>query len=269
MSASRVYRCWVAFGCVALVAAFAFAQPSPKPAPKPAPPKPNPIVTITKLDKTVVRGQLISAEPDQLVVKASGAAGEPVTVRWSQIAKVSNGLTQEQAAEQWKAQHTPEQLCPDCRGNRGIACKDCHGTGHDPAKLVDCKDCGGGGVLFCPNKKCEEGQVDCPMPCLKLTQGRWVDKDGKKVRMFGGGAWVSSGHLGEVWEMKGGQPTSSGRCTTCEGTTKVDCKECAGMAYKICPTCHFEGKTGPACPTCELGRTPCTTCNSTGLRKAA
>jgi hypothetical protein len=152
MSVCCVYRCLSVVGCITFIAAFALAQPAPKPPAKPALPKPNPIVTITKLDKTVVRGQLISAEPDQLIVKASGAAGEPVTVRWSQIAKVSNGLTQEQATEQWKAQHTPEQLCPDCRGNRGIACKDCHGTGHDPAKLVDCKDCGAAGCCSARTK---------------------------------------------------------------------------------------------------------------------
>src|SRR5918993_4561873 len=120
MPVSRVYRCLALAGCIMCIAAFALAQPAPKPAAKPPPPKVNPIVTITKLDKTVVRGQLISAEPDQLVVKATGVAGEPVSVRWSQIAKVSNGLTQEQATEQWKSQHAPEALCPDCPGNRGI-----------------------------------------------------------------------------------------------------------------------------------------------------
>jgi hypothetical protein len=252
---------------VALVGSVLTAQPSAKPAPQ----KPKPIVTITKLDKTTVRGQLSSAEPDQLVVKTPGAAGETVTVRWSQIAKVSNGLTQDEAAEQWKAQFTKEQLCPDCGGDRGIACTDCRGTGHDQAKLVDCNDCGGGGVLFCPNKRCDEGKVDCPMPCLKLTEGRWTGPPGSRKRTFPGGAWVSEGHLGEVWTVKGGQPTSTGKCTNCEGTTKVDCKDCAGMIYKICPTCHFEGKTGPACPAsmCERGRTPCSTCGATGLKKAA
>jgi len=48
-----------------------------------------------------------------------------------------------------------------------------------------------------------------------------------------------------------------------------DCPDCGGLAYKICQTCYFEGKTGPACPTCENGRKPCTTCSSTGLKKAA
>src|SRR5688572_6294643 len=135
--------------CGLLLAVFAAAQ-----APAPAAAKPNPIVTIMMLDKTTVRGQLVSVEPDQLVVKKPGAAGETVTVRWSQIAKVSNGLTQEQAAAQWKALHKDE-LCADCHGDRGVRCNDCHGSGFDQAKLVDCKDCGGGGLLFCPNKKCD------------------------------------------------------------------------------------------------------------------
>ena len=270
MTVSRVRGCWFALLIVAVAGACALAQPATKPPAKPASPKPNPIVTVTKLDKTIVRGQLTSAEPDQLVVKASG---EAVTVRWSQIAKVSNGLTQEQAAEQWKAQHKAEELCTDCHGDRGLPCKDCRGTGHDQAKLVDCKHCGGGGMLFCPNKPCDDGKVDCPATCLKLTEGRWVKKaDGKLWRTFatrGGTVFWSDGHVGELIESRGGEVQNLGKCPTCSGTTKVDCKDCAGMTYKVCPTCHFEGKTGPACPTCELGKTPCTTCNTTGFKKAA
>ena len=271
MSISQARHYWIAVAFVAMGAAWVLAQSAPKPAPsgKTTPPKPNPIVTITKLDKTVLRGQIASAEPDQLVVKPPGAGAEPLIVRWSQIAKVSNGLTQDQAAEQWKALQAPDTLCPDCHGDRGISCNDCRGTGYDQAKLVDCKDCGGGGLLFCPNKRCDDGNVDCPAPCIKLTQGRWVDRGGQKVRILPGGGWVSTGHLGELFEVEGGMPSPKGKCPTCGGTTKVDCRDCNGLAYKICPTCHFEGKTGPACPTCELGKTPCTTCNSTGLKKAA
>ena len=266
----------LAMVCALVVGAVALAQPAKTPPPAKTPQaKPSPIVTITKLDKTVVRGQLTSAEPDQLVLKAPGAAAEPVTVRWSQIAKVSSGLTQEQAAAQWKAQFTTEQLCGDCDGDRGTACTDCHGTGHDPAKLVDCKDCAGGGLLFCPNKKCDAGQVDCPMPCLKLTEGRWVKKaDGKLWRTFavrGGTKFWSEGHLGELIQSSGGDVQSVGKCPTCSGTTKVDCGDCAGFVHKVCPACHFEGKTGPACPSsgCERGLKPCATCGATGLKKAA
>lgn len=277
MYSSRI-RNLAAYAGLAAVAAVVFAagilaaQSTPKPAAKP---KPNPIVTVTKLDKTVVRGQLTSAEPDQVVVKPPGAASEPVAVRWSQIAKVSNGLTRDDAAEQWKAQFAKDQLCPDCDGDRGVACLDCRGTGHDQAKLVDCNDCGGGGLLSCTNKRCDEGKIDCPMPCLKLTEGRWVKKaDGKRWRTFpvrGGAKFWSDGHLGELIQSSGGDVENVGKCPTCTGTTQVDCKDCAGFGYKICPTCHFEGKTGPACPAaaCEGGSNPCATCGATGLKKAA
>jgi hypothetical protein len=180
-------------------AAIALAAPPPKatPAAKPAAApaaKPNPIVMVKKLDGTTVRGQLTSAEPDQILIKTPGAAGETVTIRWSQIAHVSNGLTQEQSAAQRKGLHKDE-LCPDCHGDRGVPCKDCHGTGFDQTKLVTCKDCGGAGVLFCPNKKCDDGQIDCPAPCLKLTVGRWTKRpDGLRVRTFPGGGWVSEHH---------------------------------------------------------------------------
>ena len=249
--------------CLVVLGAFALAAPAPQASAA----KPGPIVTIKKTDGTTVRGQLVSPEPDQLVIKAPGAAGETITFRWSQIKSISNGLTQEQSAAQWKALHKDE-LCPDCNGDRGVPCKDCHGTGFDQSKLVPCKDCGGAGALFCTNKKCNDGQVDCPKPCIKLSEGRWYMKDGKRVRNVGRG-WVSDGHLGELFDTKGGAFTPLGKCPNCNGTTKVDCRDCGGLAYKICPTCNFEGKTGPACPTCEGGRTPCTTCGATGLKKAA
>ncbi|MGB7156907.1 MAG: hypothetical protein WBD40_02505 [Tepidisphaeraceae bacterium] len=245
------------------VAGSAIALAAPAPAKKPAS-----IVTIKKQDGTTVRGQLVSAEPGQLVVKAPGAAGETVNVRWSQIARVSNGLTQEQAAEQFRTLHKDE-LCADCHGEQGLRCKDCHGTAFDQSKLVDCTDCGGAGMFFCPNKKCDDGQIDCPAPCIKLSEGRWTVKDGKRIRTMGRGGWVSDGHLGELFDTKGGALTSLGKCPACQGTTKVDCPDCDGMAYKICGTCYFEGKVGPPCPTCEGGKTPCPTCSSTGLKKAA
>ena len=256
-----------------IASAFALAAPPVTPktpaAQKPAAPKPNPIVTIKKIDGTTVRGQLVSPEPDLVVIKPPGAAAENVTVRWKEIKSISNGLTQEQSAAQWKELHKDE-LCPDCHGDRGVPCKDCHGTGFDQTKLETCKDCGGAGAFYCTNKKCDEGQVDCPMPCMKLSVGRWTkNKDGLRIRTFPGGAWVSEHHLGELFDTKGGAMNSLGKCTTCGGTTKVDCSDCGGLAYKICQTCYFEGKIGPACPTCENGRTPCTTCNSTGLKKAA
>ncbi len=267
MSSLRFHCGWVGLVLVCVGGAFVWAA-------APAA-KPKPIVTVTKLDKTTVRGQLTSAEPDQLVLKTIGPAGEPVTLRWSQIAKVSNGLTQDDATAQWKAQFTKEQLCPDCDGDRGVACTDCHGTGHDQAKLTDCKDCDGGGLLFCANQTCDDGKIDCPMPCLKLSEGRWVKKaDGKRWRTFsarGGTVFWSEGHLGELIETENGMPTNRGPCPTCSGSTKVDCKDCVGMGYKVCPTCHFEGKTGPPCTAteCELGKTPCATCAATGLKKAA
>jgi hypothetical protein len=252
-------------GAIALAAPPVTKTPA---AQKPATPRPNPIVTIKKTDGTTVRGQLVSPEPDLLVIKPAGAAAENLTVRWKDIKSVSNGLTQEQAAGQWKELHKDE-LCPDCHGDRGIPCKDCHGTGFDQSKLETCKDCGGAGAFYCTNKKCDDGQIDCPAPCMKPSVGRWTkNKDGLRIRTFPGGAWVSEHHFGELFDTRGGAMTPLGKCTTCGGTTKVDCPECGGLAYKICQTCYFEGKTGPACPSCEDGRTPCTTCNGTGLKKA-
>lgn len=235
---------------------------------KPPAAKPMPIVTITRADGTTTRGQLVSADAESVVVRASATA-EPLAVPWATIKRVSNGLTQAQAAAQWKEVHK-DQLCDTCHGDRVSPCTSCHGRDVDPSKQVPCDGCGGAGVTsICPEKRClGEGAIDCPKPCLKLTQGTWrMRPDGKRWREFPsamGTYSVSEGHLGEIIDVRRGG--SQGACTTCGGTTKVDCTTCSGMGAIVCEKCHFAGTTGPPCPKCKAGNVACTTCKGTGLK---
>jgi hypothetical protein len=240
------------------------AAPREKPAAAPR----QPTVTVTTKDGKTVRGTLESADPDHVTVKPSPKA-EPVEISWDDITRVTNGLTREKVIEQYKKDH-PDKLCKDCGGDGVAACATCHGTGFDPTQLTTCPECNGAGVTGeCP-RKCEDGKIDCPKPCLKLTQGVWKMKEGKRWRDFrgrDGTMSISEGHLGELIEMENGNPTNKGKCPTCGGTTQAACETCGGLSMMLCTKCEFLGKVGPPCGSCKNGGVECKTCGGSGIKK--
>src|SRR5678816_1160730 len=61
----------------------------------------QPTITVTTKDGKTVRGTLENADPEHVTVKPS-PKGEPVELPWSDITRVSNGLTREKVIEQYK-----------------------------------------------------------------------------------------------------------------------------------------------------------------------
>ena len=118
------------------------------------------------------------------------------------------------------------------------------GGASEPTK--PCFNCGGTGNIKC--RACNNGQMECPGNCLKLSKGTWQhldvaghDKselwqkfyasDGRKW-----GAW-NQHHIGEVIEMQNGAPVNVGKCKICGGTTHVPCTTCNGTGMIICDIC--------------------------------
>jgi hypothetical protein len=240
----------------------------------PTNPSPSPIVTITLADGTSVRGKLLNADRDHVTIQPTAAGQSTATqnVPWNNISKVSNGLTREQAHAQWKQQQLQHELCPTCTGDRVTDCPTCSGTGLDQEKMDQCRTCNGGGRVPCTNAKCDKGKVDCPKPCLKLSQGLWKKKDdGKMWRTFRGRGGttteVSEDHAGELVEIKDGVTTLAGKCPACNGTAKADCATCNGEQTVVCTKCRGVGATGPACPACKAdpGKVKCAACEGKGL----
>ena len=121
-------------------------------------------------------------------------------------------------------------------------------SGPGPGEKI-CFACKGEGIVACRAPGCVEGKVDCPGPCLKLSQGVWIhmnvpghdpselwqkfpDRDGR-----GGYYAFSQNHLGEVVEYEGVRAVSRGPCKICGGTTKVTCSACKGSGRQTCPIC--------------------------------
>jgi hypothetical protein len=246
---------------VALLCLVAAGEPK---APAAAPP---PRVNVVKSDGKLIYGVLADADHDGVTLKLL-TSPEPVTIPWAQIRSVSNGLTREKAVEGWKTAHA-DKLCQKCHGDRVIPCPDCKGTGIDPKQQKECAKCHGTGSAGpCPTPGCIDGKINCPKPCLKLSQGVWKDKDGLKIREFRGKAgtfWWSEHHLGELIVMENGNPANKGPCPTCGGTGKIDDPVCKGKGHKDCADCHGVGVIGPACPTCDHGQVKCDECKGTGL----
>ncbi|MBC7785162.1 MAG: hypothetical protein H7144_15105 [Burkholderiales bacterium] len=244
------------------------AQAQPKPVEKP-----KPIVTVTKLDNTTVRGWLIEYDADRLTVEVGPkpGSGEIVPVEWSAVSKVSNGLTQAKALDEWKAANK-DNLCETCHGNRGNRCPTCHGTGHDHASSKDCAKCHGEGQIKCAAPRCKEGKIPCTGKCIKLSEGTWAKgAEGKTWRSIRWGnveLKVSSLHVGEIFELENNVPVSRGPCPVCGGKAQLDCAKCQASGFATCATC-LAAKDAPDCADCEAGRVACATCKGTGLKPPA
>ncbi|HEY3323149.1 MAG TPA: hypothetical protein VGP72_22035 [Planctomycetota bacterium] len=211
-------------------------------------------------------GELLEASGEKLVVR--DADGNNVDIPWADIQKVSNGLTQEKAAEQWR-QANADKVCPACQGAKVTVCKKCKGSGQDPSRKVTCPKCNGAGSGRCTAKGCVNGMVDCPNSCLKLSEGKWESRDGVRWRSFprpGGWAEWSERHLGEVIAIENGNPVNKGRCPQCDGKTKVKCGTCNGTSEATCAFCKGQKEAPAPCPACKEGKLVCDACKGTGLK---
>lgn len=252
-------------------------------APTPPPPATTPPVIITKTDNSTIRGTILSATPDEITIQpaprpgarapASEPADDSVVVDWSDVLRVSNGLTRQKVLDEWKQQHKDE-LCETCHGEHTVFCTTCKGTGHDPQSGADCTRCKGALALDCSNAKCTAGEMPCPATCIKLTEGTWTTKpDGLKWRRFAAGTGfyeVSERHLGELIVREGNQWVLKGKCPTCAGKMEITCTTCRGFDKIPCITCVAR-KDAADCPNqeCERGQIECATCKGTGLKSGA
>src|SRR5688500_5795111 len=161
----RVFCLMASLLAATLMVRVVYAAPAPpreRPQPQQQPQQRVPVVIVTKIDGSTARGQIVSADGDNIVVRAS-EKHEPVTIPWASVKRVSNGLTQAQAWAAWKEQNAG-LLCDTCRGDRVTRCATCRGTAVDPSKSTPCDQCDGVGVTeVCAAPKCNgAGKVDCP-----------------------------------------------------------------------------------------------------------
>lgn len=247
-------RCLILILVIALLPLLSMAQATSKPVP---------IVIVTKADGTTARGKLISAEWDKVILSADG---QDVTLKWHEISRLSNGLTRAKVIEEFKSANKGK-LCESCQGNHDTRCDSCKGTSHLAAAVADCTTCKGELLVKCKSPGCKDGQIPCPAPCLKLSQGRWIERDGKRIREFKspGGTWFfSDAHLGELIVQEQGKWVSKGACPTCSGKQTLPDPACEATSKIPCPT-HSKATSEP-CPKCDHGRIVCTTCTGSGLK---
>jgi len=225
------------------------------------------IMLTCKDKKKKIVGELVSADGDKIVIKDTD--GNNVDVKWADVQKVSNGLTQEKALARWKEENA-DKVCGTCHGDRVVACPKCGGTGKDATKKVACKTCNATGSIKCTGKGCVNGTADCPNTCLKLSEGKWeLGADGIRWRKFVAGNTVASWserHLGQVIVIENGTPVNKGVCPQCNGTMKIKCLLCIGTGNITCPDCKGEKQVSSACDQCKDGKIPCAACKGTGLK---
>ena len=224
------------------------------------------IVTLNDGKKQI--GELVQCDGDKIVVR--DADGKDATIPWTDIKRMSNGLTAEKAAARWREQNA-DKVCPTCHGDKVTACPQCKGSGKGANAKVKCRTCLGTGVAKCTAKGCKDGKVDCPSTCLKLSEGTWeVGEGGLRWRKFTGadGSWAtwSERHLGQLIVMEDGKPVNKGQCPTCKGTMKVECTGCKGTGKATCPDCKGDKEVPAPCAACKGGKVVCAACKGTGLK---
>jgi hypothetical protein len=237
------------------------SKPMSRPTSKPAV---MPFVTITKTDGNIVKGKLADAEWNKvkiIVVK------DEQLIPWYEIAKISNGLTRAKVLETFRKDHAGD-LCPDCDGFHFKLCETCKGTGRTPESSKDCPTCKGEFLVDCPTTRCANGQITCPMTCLKLSEGKWIDKDGTKVCEYHIGgksfSWDET-HVGELVVFEAWEWVNKGRCPLCHGTTTVPDGACLGTGKVPCPE-DVRRLKAATCKDCEYGDITCKTCKGSGLK---
>lgn len=108
-----------------------------------------------------------------------------------------------------------------------------------PAPIVACVACAGTGSCAAPG--CMEGKALCPNTCLKKEVGKWEKKvvaghpPDELWQEHPGHMWTQH-HLGELIVIEDGKAVNKGKCPTCSGKTRVDCRGCGGNA--ICAACQ-------------------------------
>jgi hypothetical protein len=231
------------------------------------------LVAVARNDGTVVRGKIVSYDRDKLTLAVSARPKDPpvnTDILWSDIKKVSNGLTREKALQKWKGEHH-DALCATCHGNSKIFCPTCHGTAHDPASSADCPKCKGAAQIVCTTIRCDHGTIPCPNPsCLKLTDGGWYKKpDGTRWKRFSSpDGWYewSEHHLGQVVVMVNGKWENHGACPVCGGATTIGDPVCLATGEIPCPVCAKKTANPPCPDKCDAGLVECPTCKGSGLK---
>ncbi len=232
-------------------------------------------IDVTYLDGKKEHGELIEQSAEKIVLRVKvGGNGMDVTIPWTKIQELSNGLTRERVMKKWR-ESNKDKLCPACNGERQTGCQKCNASGLLAKVLVACKACQGTGSAACTAKGCENGSLTCPGPCLKLSEGKWEKGDEnlrwRKITYKGGWKSWSERHLGEVIEMQDGQPVNIGKCKVCNGTTKAACKPCEGSGKTMCAACKGAKEvpdpgSAKKCPDCQAGKKTCAACKGTGLK---
>ncbi|MCW8131890.1 MAG: hypothetical protein KIS92_16205 [Planctomycetota bacterium] len=232
-------------------------------------------VVLTYKDGKTETGTVVSQDFEKVVlqVKVGGNKME-MKIPWEKIKELSNGMTYELMQKKWR-EANKDKLCEVCQGVRKVSCVTCNATGILAKNLADCKTCAATGLVPCTAKGCNQGKVECPGKCLKLSKGKWVK--GKEDLLWqtftSGGSYMmwSERHLGEVIEWQKDHWENVGKCPLCNGTTKVDCEDCKGAGKTTCGACKGAKQVpvgvAPKCPDCQAGKRDCQACKGTGLKQ--
>lgn len=174
---------------------------------------------------------------------------------------VNNGEISKQQKKYFFPDHTYQETCEECKGEKYVkctynecdgrhnwTCTDCHGDGK-----ISCNDCGGDGKVTCRNCK-GGGYIKCGSLVGSNLVGGLIGSsmagcNGKGVVYVDGGKYAS----GEP------RPKKEKQCSQCRGKGEVACKDCGSRGEVKCDNCAGRGDV--QCREClAKGNITCTIC---------
>lgn len=222
-----------------------------------------------------IAGSLVTRDMRRVVVRATVEGRlRDVAILWKDLRRY-NGRPSGEEFKRFRGENI-DRLCPDCKGGTVLTkCDLCAGTGWTSDKFEKCPACGETGLVRCRAPGCRGGYLQCPGPCLKRSEGRWVKNwDGKFWRKFGYGNGqvmaFSEDKVGQLMKRIDGIPRLVGPCPVCGGSGGIPCPACTGTGKETCPRCGGAKKipsqaNAKKCPRCDRGIAPCKRCGDTGL----
>jgi tellurite resistance protein len=144
--------------------------------------------------------------------------------------------------------HTFQEICDECHGNKYVKCTDevCDGR-HE----WDCTECHGDGRVTC-----EECAGDGKVPCDECGGGGMVKCGGGAGNFLARhtiGNIVGGGCGGTGYVKDSNVPGGERMCKTCRGTGEVPCPKCGRKGEIKCEKCNGRGQVN--CPECDGKKT--------------
>ena len=140
-------------------------------------------IDVTYVDGKHESGELIDQNVDKITLRVLMSGNQlDLPIPWTKIQSLSNGLTRDKVLKKWKDDNK-DKLCPDCNGDRKIACKACGGSGLLARATQPCPACAHLDVPPAPHRLTHHQLVADALPLVLVVHLGRAARSGWPARL--------------------------------------------------------------------------------------